>query len=333
MRTAIHMFSGLALTALACGLAAGAPARAPSTAAKGAASKATVPRLAAAEVVAKNVAARGGLEAWRRIQTMVWTGRIESAHAPAPMVQFVLAQERPNKTRLEINAMGDRSVRVFNGMQGWKLRPTHGRSEAQPYTTAEAQFEAGGPGIDGVLIDYADKGSSVEVAGVDEVENRPAYHLMVRTGSGETQQVWVDAATFLEMRYDRPAPSATDASHVVSVVYRDYKTFEGLKIPSVIETEGKADNMPDRMVIDSVTLNPQLDAQTFAEPGTRRAHSLRMPRARPPIPPQDPHASSPLPAAMAPATPGIPAPSAPSAVPGPPPATQPESSDGSRPSH
>ena len=333
MRAAIHMI--LAVAALACGLGSDAPAREP---AKAAAAKAAVERLSADEIVAKNAAARGGLEAWRKVQTMVWIGHIESPHPPAPVVQFVLAQERPNKTRFEVDAMGDRSLRVFDGAQGWKVRATHGQPDVRPYGPDEVRFEAGGPGIDGVLIDCAVKGRSVEVAGIDEVENRPAYHLIVRSGSGETQQVWVDARSFLEVRYDRPAPSAADASRTVSVVYRDYKSFEGLKIPSIIETGGKAGNMPDRMVIDSVTLNPQLDAQTFAEPGARSSHSLRMPRReRAAIPPPPSSATSPLPAPMTPATPGIPVPAAPSAVPAPPPpppfSSQPDSSDGPRPSH
>jgi len=305
----IHLIRSAALAALACGLAAGTLAREPATAVK-----ATIPRLSADEIVAKNAAARGGLEAWRKVQTMVWTGHIESSHAPVPMVQFVLAQERPNKTRFEVNAMGDRSLRVFNGAQGWKLRATHGRPDAQPFTAEEARFEAGGPGIDGVLIDCAAKGRSVEVAGVDEVDNHQAYHLTVHTGSGEAQQLWVDAKSFLEVRYDRPAPSATDASRTITVVYRDYKTFQGLKIPTVVETGGKAANMPDRMVIESVTLNPQLDAQTFTEPGARPSHARRTPRREPAV--------------------GNPAPTAPSAVPAPlaPPSSQ-DSPDGPRLSH
>ncbi len=32
------------------------------------------PGLTAAQIVEKNVAARGGLDAWRKIQTMAWVG-------------------------------------------------------------------------------------------------------------------------------------------------------------------------------------------------------------------------------------------------------------------
>jgi hypothetical protein len=180
-----------------------------------------------------------------------------------------------------------------------------------PYTLEEMQFEQSGPGIDGALIDYAAKGSSVEVAGVDDIDKRQAYHLIVRTASGEAQHVWVDAKTFLEIRYDRPVPAAgaaltpdpAGASRTVSVVYRDYKTFEGLKIPSIIETGVKAGNTPDRMVIEQVVLNPHLDARTFSEPGTHdnRLRAADGQRAFPP-PAHHPSGTNSLPAWLSSAT-------------------------------
>lgn len=232
--------------------------------------KAGPKKLSAEQIVARNAAARGGLEAWRKVQTMLWTGHIESVHATVPSMQFILAQQRPNSVRFEINALGEKTVRVFDGSQGWKLRPAHGRPEAQPYSSEELQFEQEGPGIDGVLMDCAARGSSVEVQGVDEIDKRDAYHLVVHSASGETQHVWVDAKTFLEIRYDRPARAAGGASRTVSVVYRDYKATEGLQIPSVIETGVGSGNTPDKMVIEKVLLNPPLDALTFSEPGAHR---------------------------------------------------------------
>jgi len=237
-------------------------------------------KLSAEQIVARNAAARGGPEAWRKVQTMLWMGHIESVHATVPSMQFILAQQRPNRVRFEINALGDKTVRVFDGSQGWKLRAVHGRPEVQPYSSEELQFEQGGPGIDGVLISCAARGSSVESQGVDEVDKRPAYHLVVHTHSGETQHVWVDAKTFLEIRYDRPARTAGGASRTVSVVYRDYKATEGLQIPSVIETGVGSGNTPDKMVIEKVLLNPPLDALTFSEPGSRhKPHAQPQPAA------------------------------------------------------
>jgi hypothetical protein len=288
-------------------------------------------KLSAGQIIAKNIAARGGLDAWRKIQTMVWIGHIESAHAPVPSVQFTLAQERPNKARFEVNAMGEKTARVFNGARGWKLRDNRGRPGVQPFTPEEARFEQGGPGIDGVLIDYADKGSSVEVAGVDDVDKGPAYHLILRTASGETQHVWVDAKTFLETRYDRPVPGAAGASRTVSVAYRNYKTFEGVKIPSVIETVVGTNSVPDRMVIERVLLNPRLDAHTFSEPGAHADRS-RAAGEQTAFPPHRPSGVNSLPAWLRPTTPVGPPVASPSPAPatpaeaGPP---QPDSSSAS----
>src|SRR5580704_11248148 len=227
--------------------------------------------LSAEQIVAKNVAARGGLDAWHNVLTMVWLGHIESTHATVPSMLFMLSQKRPNKMRFEINAMGDKSLRIFDGAQGWRLRPAHGQPDVQPFSIDEVRFAQGSAGIDGPLIDFAEKGSSVSLAGVDQIEKRKAYHLVVRTGSGETQHVWVDTESFLEIRYDRSAGGvAGSAPRTVSVMYRDYKITDGLQIPSIIETGAGPGSTPDRMVIERVAVNPPLDDRTFAEPGGQR---------------------------------------------------------------
>src|ERR1700676_1178480 len=87
------------------------------------ASKGWAAELSAAKIVEKNVAARGGLDAWRKIETMVWSGHMQSAHGQIPSMLFVMQQKRPNKTRLEINALGQKTVRIFDGVRGWKVKP------------------------------------------------------------------------------------------------------------------------------------------------------------------------------------------------------------------
>lgn len=260
----------IALAALAAGFAAGALAAKDAPAA---------PPLSIDEIVAKNAAARGGLDAWRRVRTLVWAGRIQSAHAPMPSMQFVLQQERPNKTRFEINAMGEKTVRVFDGMNGWKTNAGHdGRPQVRPYTIEEIRYAQGAQGIDGPLIDHTAKGIKVTLEGLDEIEGRKAYRLELKLASGETDRLWIDATSFLDIRYDRtPAGAAGGAARVVSTRYRDYKTFDGLQIPSVMETGASAapGSAPDRMIIETVVVNPPLDKRTFADPAASRGSAPR----------------------------------------------------------
>ena len=61
------------------------------------------PAKSADEVIARNVAARGGLDAWRKVDAMVWLGHLERSGSKDPQrVPFVAQLKRPNLTRFEL---------------------------------------------------------------------------------------------------------------------------------------------------------------------------------------------------------------------------------------
>jgi hypothetical protein len=234
------------------------------------------PRLDVSQVLEKNLAARGGLEAWRKVKTMVWIGHLRSGSSPE-LVPFVLQMKRPDKTRFEVTIDNEKSIRAFDGKDGWKLRPPRtGKADLVPFTPEEVRFAHDAPGIDGPLIDHEAKGIGVELDGTEEVDGHKAYRLTVKLPSGTTRHVWIDAATFLEIRYDREARGPTGQPGIVLVNYRDYRTIDGLQIPMTIDT-GSADGRPrDRMAIDRVLLNPPLAESEFSWPRgfARGAHAF-----------------------------------------------------------
>jgi hypothetical protein len=215
---------------------------------------------------------------------MVWIGHIESARAPVPDMRFALEQKRPNKTRLEIHASGQGSMRVFDGVHGWKARPARGRPEVLPYTPQELKFAQAGHGIDGPLIDYAAKGNSVTLESLDKIAGRQAYHLKLHLADGGSEEIWVDAETFLEVRYDRLADDPGGTPRRVSVSYGDYRTVDGLKIPFDIETGGGGVIPPDKMLLETVALNAPLDDSTFGNPAIPRPRSALRSGATPSLP-------------------------------------------------
>jgi hypothetical protein len=239
------------------------------SAAMAAPAEASVPPPTADQIVEKNVAARGGLDAWRKVRSMVWIGHLQSSTSEGA-VPFVLQMERPDKTRFEVTIEHEKSIRAFDGAEGWKLKPPRGGSpELAPYTAEEVRFAKDAPGMDGPLIDHEAKGIAVTLDGSDEVDGHKAYRLLVKLPSGTTRHVWIDAATFLEVRYDREVHGTAGPGGTVFVYYGDYKNIDGLQIPMAIETRA-ADGRPgDRMVIDRALLNPALDESQFMWPGTR----------------------------------------------------------------
>jgi hypothetical protein len=273
----------VAIAAIAVALLAGAFA---------AGHRAPVADLSAAEIVARSVAARGGLDAWRKVETMVWTGHIESVRAPLPSLPFRLDQKRPNKTRLQIETPGSRSVRAFDGARGWKVRSAGGRPEVQPFTVQELAYAQAGHGIDGPLLDHATKGNAVTLAGVDELGDRKAYRLKLRLAKGGDEDVWVDTETYLELRHDRMAPAPAGSPRRVSATYGDYRDVEGLKLPFLIQTGGGPAATPDRMQIERVVLNAPLDDAGFSNPAAPRPRHRGLPGEAAPAPAATPTTAS-----------------------------------------
>jgi hypothetical protein len=221
----------------------------------------------AAQIIGKNVAARGGLDAWRKIQRMVWIGHIKSAHVTAPSMPFILELKRPNRTRFEIQVQNTISARIFDGTQGWKVHSGRdGRPEVQPYTADELRFAREGQAIGEPLVDYQAKGISIALEGTDEVEGHEAYRLKVTLPSGTSHHVWIDTQSFLDIKNDRKSNNEFGQSGTVSIFYRDYRAVDGLKLPFVIESGARSGKATDKMVIDKILLNPPLDDALFAKP-------------------------------------------------------------------
>ena len=256
--------------------------------------KITAPRLSVAEIVRRHVSARGGLESWRGVQALSLSGKMEAgtgdsvarsmriveqkrkgqrvvpAATPSEDKQvqlpFTLAKARPNKSRLEIQFAGKTAVQVYDGTNGWKVRPFLNRNDVEPFTPEEAKAQAEGDDLADPLIDYAAKGTKVELAAIEKVEGRDAYKLALTSAAGTKRHVWIDAKSFLDVKV-QGAPRRMDGKlHDVFVYQRDFRAVQGVKVPFVLETA--VDGYPQRhkILVEKVAVNPKLGGATFAKP-------------------------------------------------------------------
>lgn len=257
--------------------------------------------LTAAQIVDRHVAARGGLAAWRQLQTLTVAGQVDagtgdslarsdrlaklgvgvSARRPRPeasaagekssasqqvQLPFRMEMKKPRKSRLEIDFAGRTAVQVYDGKNGWKVRPYLGRNDVEPFTAEEARSEAGLPEIEGPLVDYAAKGTKVELAGTESVEGRPAYKLKLTMRGGEVQHIWIDKQSFLDVKVEG-VPHRVDG-HLRSVwmYQRDFRPVQGLVIPFVCETAVDGNPRTHKMIVQSVAVNRPLEDARFAKP-------------------------------------------------------------------
>lgn len=237
-----------------------------SLALSGGASPQAPAKLTAAQIVEKNVSAKGGLQAWRAVQTMSCSGKMDAGGKAKVQLPFVLEKKRPGKTRVELVFANDTAVQVYDGVNGWKLRPYLGRRDVESYSPEELKSAAFESDLDGPLVDYGTKGNQVELEGVEKVENHDAYKLKVTMKGGQVQHIWVDAETFLEVRVEGTPRRMDGKMRTVWIYLRDYKDVKGLMIPYVIETEVQGYKDTHKMIIESVVVNPKLEDSLFTKP-------------------------------------------------------------------
>jgi outer membrane lipoprotein-sorting protein len=263
--------------------------------------KARPARLTAKEIVQKHLAVRGGPQAWHGVQSMVWNGKMDVGYAdsaarsaqyvsramarkgktaralPPPaagkedarrqvQVPFVLEVKRPAKSRIEIEFAGKTAVQLYDGKNGWLLRPFLNRDTWEPFTAEQARSQQGRWDLDGPLLDHAAKGTKVELVKVEAVEGHDAYKLKLTHKDGKVQHVWIDAKSFLDVKIEGTPRRMDGKMRTVWVIQRDFRPVQGLMVPFVLETvvDGYADT--HKMVIDKVALNPQLDDARFVKP-------------------------------------------------------------------
>jgi outer membrane lipoprotein-sorting protein len=232
----------------------------------GAANTLALGSLSAAQLIDRNVAAKGGLQAWRAVQTITFSGKMDAGGKSKTQLPFVLEKKRPRKTRVELAFKNDTAVQVYDGVNGWKLRPYLGRKTVEPYSADELKAAGFESELDGPLVDYAAKGNKVELEGIDKVENHDAYKLRVTMKGGQVQHIWLDAENFLEVKVEGTPRRMDNKMRPVAIYLRDYKSVSGLKVPYIIETAVEGNKETHKIFIESVAVNAKLDDAKFAKP-------------------------------------------------------------------
>ena len=226
--------------------------------------------LSADQIVAQNIAARGGLKAWRAVDTLVLTGQMDAGGTKHARLPFVMEMKRPHMSRLEIKFQGQAALQVYDGSQGWKLRPFLGRNEVEPFSPDEARLAADWAELDGPLVDYARKGTRIKLEGKEAVDGHDAYKLKLTFKDGVERHLWIDAKSFLDLKIDGDPHRLDGKMRHVAIYYHDYKTEDGLTMPRTLKTVIDGGTSPRTMTIEQVTINRPLDDAQFSK------HALTM---------------------------------------------------------
>lgn len=209
------------------------------------------------EVLAKHAAARGGLERWRAVNSLIVTGTQVVFSNSAP---FVFEWRRPDSFLLEQSMLGQKVTYAHDGSATWWIHPILGVKEPAAVPDPQAGLVRRAVEFESPLVDAAAKGNKVELLGKEELDGQPAFKLKATRKDGSEETWYLDASTFLELaRFDRtldlPDP------HDRWTYYSDFRAVDGLVIPHRQDQEYMIRHVS--LTVEKVRVNPEIDAGRF----------------------------------------------------------------------
>ncbi|MFA6957259.1 MAG: hypothetical protein WC538_15420 [Thermoanaerobaculia bacterium] len=224
----------------------------------------TVSSPAVEEIVASNIAARGGRQQIQSLQSIRESG---TATASGGRVARIVREiKRPGLFRLEFSYQGTTSVFAHDGSGGWQIAPLQRQFEpmAMP-PEADAAAGVDQRDIEGPLVDWKRKGHVITLVGREPVDGKEAYKLRVELQGGAIRYDYVDVASHLVVRSDVPRLIKGHPT-VLQNVFSDFRKVAGITFPHVIETRVKDRPQVLRIVVETIEINPVLDDARFRMP-------------------------------------------------------------------
>lgn len=217
------------------------------------------------ELVAKNVAARGGADKLAAIKTLKSQGQL--IYGGSFKLAYTETVKRPDQVRDEASVQGLTQVQAWDGQHGWSIQPFGGRRDPIPMSADDAKELAESADIDGAWVNAAAKGNTVSYLGTEDVDGTNAYKLQVQLKDGNTLIVYLDPDAYLPIR-EIARRTKRGAPEVTQTDYGDYEQVDGVYFPFAI-TSGPKGGTPDQMMqisIDKAQPNVPVEDAIFAFP-------------------------------------------------------------------
>ncbi|HET9623899.1 MAG TPA: hypothetical protein VFP84_21150 [Kofleriaceae bacterium] len=218
------------------------------------------------DILAKNLAARGGEAKLRALRSLRFTGKVIFGGGDFSLeAAWGQVQARPGQMRTEVTLQGLTQVAAFDGRDGWTVSPFGGRIDAETASSDDARSLAQQAELDGPLADWRAKGHRIEYLGTEDTDGTPAIKLRVTRKDGDTQFVFLDPDSMLEMRI-RTVHKTRGAEDVIEADLGGYQQVEGVWFPFSIEAGAPNAPRTQRIVIERVEANIATDPAWFKLP-------------------------------------------------------------------
>jgi hypothetical protein len=218
------------------------------------------------ELVAQNLAARGGAAALDAIESVKFDGMV--IFPGDFQLTYEEVRTKAGDVRVDMALQGLTLVQGWDGKTGWRINPFEGRKDAERMSDDEARSMADTGSIRGPLQKAAMQGSTVTYLGREDFDGTNTYKLKVTEKDGDEFVYLLDPDTMLEVKMVETR-KIRGAPQVFEYEFGDYEKIAGVYFPMSVESwlAGQGNNR-QRTIIASGTANVPAPASLFAQPAS-----------------------------------------------------------------
>jgi outer membrane lipoprotein-sorting protein len=215
------------------------------------------------DIIAKNQAAQGGLAKLKAVQSVRMTGTMTVG--PGIEAPVVLEMKRPKSMRLDLSIQGMTITQAYDGSTGWMINPMSGRADPEPLPSEVTKLVEEQADMDGPLMDYQTKGSTVEFLGKDKAEGTDCYKLKLTLKNGDVRTFYIDADSFLLVKVESKT-TVRDTDQLGDTIVGDYKDVGGMMMAHSMDSGQAGQPMRQKMTIHKIEINVAIDDARFTMP-------------------------------------------------------------------
>lgn len=224
------------------------------------------------ELVNKNIQAKGGIDKIRAIHSVRITGKLSGGGGFTAVT--MQENERPNRVRETFSLQGMTAVTAYDGSTGWQIQPFGGHKDPEFMGEDDLKDLLLDADFDGPLVDYKEKGNTVEFMGHDVVDGDDALRLKVTLKNGDIIYYYLDPDTFLEIRKEVQEFVRGSVRESVTEM-GSYKPVAGVMFPYSISQGSKANPGAQTTTIGKIEVNINIDPADFEVPASLRTEEKK----------------------------------------------------------
>jgi len=219
------------------------------------------------ELVARNIAARGGAAQMQALHSLRLSGRL-LVNGGRFELALTETRVRGAGVRSEASVQGLTVVQAYDGHDGWQINPFQGRKDPERLPPDDVKELADSADLDGAWVDYKAKGSQLEYLGTEDVDGTAAHKLRLSLANGDLQTVYLDPDAFLVIRIVNSRMIRGALQETVTD-FGDYEQVAGVYVPLALETGPKGSQDRQKIEFDKAEGNVTVDPAVFHFPAAK----------------------------------------------------------------